>query len=157
VIYEEGVIYYKDMYGDSRTFSIGQSLKDKLEGIKNYCVQNYEHSFEEDLYTYIIENTQCNVYNRDYVNNYYDLTNYDYIPYSWFNGQHITNNANIYIPSSGIDYTKSFIPKMDLNNAFKYDGYLSINTSKNHKYFGFLNDLDRSGIASNNRGVYGFM
>ena len=148
-IINSGKIYLKDQYNDKRVVDVG-SFSSQIQDIKNYCLQNYGYTFDQDITSFIINNIESDFYLDSYIGN---PTNKN-ISFQTFNGYQIQNNLYINI-SGGKDSKISFTPKMDLNNSFKYDGELSVNTSKNHKYYGFLNDLDRT--SNNNRGVFGFM
>ena len=144
-----GKIYLRDYNDYEQVVNVG-SFSSQVQDIKNYCLQNYGYTFDQDIISFIINSINSDFYLDNIP---YDSTSKK-ISFQNFNGNRIQGDLFINI-SEGKDSKISFTPKMDLNNSFKYDGELSVNTSKNHKYYGFLNDLDRT--ANNNRGVFGLM
>ena len=145
-----GKIYLRDYNDYEQVVNVG-SFSSQVQDIKNYCLQNYNYTFDQDIISFIINNIESDFYFDNIPN---DPTSKN-ISFSNFNGNRIQGGLFINI-SEGKDSKISFTPKMNLNNAFKYDGYLSLNTSTNHSYYGIIADPQRSGFGVN-RGLYGFI
>ena len=153
VIFKTGKIYLKESREfDSRKFDITTtSFSSQIQYIKDYCLQNYEYAFDQDIESFILREIDYNIYGDQWYGN----KNQNVIPSDAFGGQYVVGNLNTTI-QGGKDSKISFIPKMDLNNSFKYDGELSVNTSQNHSYYGIIADPQRGGFGLN-RGLYGFI